>query len=181
MRRLALLSLLICVASFAQEKRNTFFVFVSDPQYVWTQSNGSDFNAGYGVGLQHLFSPKWSGEISVSHRNSRARAYFYDFNGNVVSSVDFRASTTPVDVLAQYQFVNATSWKPYIGAGVTHVYVDASSGLRQRNETYGTIDGGVIWRIRPEFGLRLDGKVLFGDHPSYIDSTNVSFGVAWRF
>ena len=182
MRRLALLTLLIAAAAFAQEeKRNTFFVFVSDPQYMWTSDNGSDFNAGYGVGVQHMFTPHWSGELSVSHRSSRSRAYFYDLNGNIVNVVDFRAKTNPVDILAQYHFVNGTSWKPYIGAGVTHVYVSTDSSLRQRDQTFGTIDGGVVWRIKSDFGLRFDGKVLFGDHPAYIDSTNVSFGLAWRW
>jgi len=181
MRRLALLTLLISVSAFAQEKQNTFFVFIADPQYTWTKHSGSDFNAGYGVGVQHMFSPRWSGELSASHRDSHLRATFYDFNGNVTSVIDYRARTTPVDVVAQYHFVNGTSWKPYIGAGVTHIYVDSSSNLQRGNSTYGTIDGGVIWRVRPQFGLRFDGKVLFGDHPSYIDSTNVSFGLAWRF
>ena len=39
-------ALLVSVAALAQEKKNSFYVFVSDPQYVWTESNGSDFNAG---------------------------------------------------------------------------------------------------------------------------------------
>jgi outer membrane protein W len=181
MRRLVLLTLLISAAAFAQEKSNMISVFVSDPEYMWTSNNGGDFNAGYGIALQHMFSPRWSGELSVSHRNSHARAYFYDFNGNVINTVDFHARTNPVDILAQYHFLNETSWKPYIGAGVTHVYVSTDSSVLQRDETYGTIDGGVVWRIRPELGLRFDVKALFGDRPSYIHSTSGSFGLAWRF
>ena len=181
MRRLALLSVLFCVASFAQQKQNSFFVFIADPQYTWTKHSGSNFNAGYGVGLQHMFSPNWSGEISVSHRDSRTRATVFDSNFNVVSVIDYRAHTTPIDILAQYHFVNGTSWKPYIGAGVTHIYVDASKQLRSTNETFGTVNGGVVWRIRPDFGLRFDAKALFGNHPGYIDTTSASFGLAWRF
>lgn len=172
-------ALVVSVAAFAQEKQNSFFVFISDPQYVWTQHNGSDFNAGVGVAVQHMFTPRWSGEVSVSHRSSRATAYFYDFNGNVIQTIRFRARTTPVDLIAQYHFVNNTAWKPYIGGGYTHVFVDSSTS--QRDANYFAINGGVVWRIRPAVGLRFDGKVLFGNRPAYINNSNLSIGVAWRF
>ena len=181
MRKLGIAAtLLIALTAFAQEKRNSFFVFVSDPEYVWRSSSGSDFNAGFGLALQHMFTPRWSGEVAVSHRSSRATAYFYDFNGNIVDTIEFRARTTPVDLVAQYHWVNSTAWKPYIGGGYTHVFVD-SSNVQQRDANFFTVNGGVVWRVRPAWGLRFDGKVLFGDKPSYIDSSNVSFGVAWRF
>jgi len=172
-------ALLVSVAALAQEKQNSFYVFVSDPQYVWTESNGSDFNAGFGVAVQHMFTPRWSGEVSASHRSSRATAYFYDFNGNIIQTLRYRAKMTPVDLMAQYHFTNNTAWKPYLGAGYSHVFVD--SNTQQRDANYFVVNGGVVWRIRPAVGLRFDGKVLFGDRPAYIDSSNLSIGVAWRF
>lgn len=172
--------LFIAWSAFAQEKPNSLFVFVSDPQYTWTSNNGSDFSAGFGVALQHMLTPKWSGEVAVSHRSSRTTAYLYDFNGNIIDTIEFRSRTTPVDLVAQYHWINSTAWKPYLGGGYTHVFV-SSSNAQQRDANFFTFDGGVVWRVRPAWGLRFDGKVLLGDKPSYIDSSNVSFGVAWRF
>ena len=181
MRRLALAAtLLFSAAAFAQEKHNGFFVFVSDPQYVWTKSNGSDFNTGYGVAVQHLFTPRWSGELAVSHRSSRAVEYIYDFNGNVVQTLRFRARTTPVDVLAQYHFLNSTSWKPYLGGGYTHTFVNSSS-VAQRDANFVVFNGGVVWNVRPSLGIRFDGKVFGGNRPAYISGSNLSVGLAWRW
>ena len=172
--------LFIAVTASAQERPNSFFVFVSDPQYMWTSSHGSDFDAGFGLALQHMFSPGWSGEVAVSRRSSRATAYFYDFNGNIIDTIELRSQTTPVDLVAQYHWVNSTAWKPYAGGGYTHVFVNSSND-GQSDANFFNINGGVVWRVRPAWGVRFDGKVLVGDRPSYIDSLNFSFGVAWRF
>jgi len=175
------LAVILATAAFAQDRPNSFYVFISDPQYVWSDSSGSDFNAGYGVALQRMFNEWWSGEITASHRSSRSVAYIYNVNGNVVQTIEFRAHVTPVDITAQYHFLNDTAWKPYLGAGYSHVFVDANNGVAQRAGNFFVVNGGVVWRVRPELGIRLDGKVRLGDHPSYIDSNEASIGVAWRF
>lgn len=179
MRHAALLTLLISAAAFAQEKPNTFFVFVSDPQYVWTKSSGSDFNAGYGVAIQHMFTPRWSGEVAASHRSSRALAIL-DFNGTVVETLRYRVGTTPVDLIAQYHFVNTTAWKPYIGGGYSHLFV-SSPKVSQPDANFAVFNAGVVWLVRPTFGIRFDGKVYGGNRPAYVDNGNISVGVAWRW
>ena len=92
-----------------------------------------------------MFTPRWSGEVGVSHRSSRAIGTFYDPNGNVIDTIEFRAHTTPVDVVGQYHWVNTTAWKPYIGAGFTHVFVN-SSNFRQSDQNFFAANGGVVWR-----------------------------------
>lgn len=181
MRKLVIAAVLfVAFPVFAQEKQNSFFVFVSNPQYEWTSNHGSDFNAGFGLALQHMFTSRWSGEVAVSHRSSRGTAYFYDLHGNIIDTIKFHSKITPVDLVAQYHWANGTAWKPYAGGGYTHVFVSADNARRTHADFF-TLNGGVVWLVRPAWGLRVDGRVLFGGKPSYIDSSNVSFGVAWRF
>src|SRR5207247_9063214 len=68
MRKLIVfLSLFVATAAFAQQnKPNGFFIFVTNPGYA-REPGGNECNGAFGFALQRMFSPRFSGEIAISH------------------------------------------------------------------------------------------------------------------
>ena len=168
------LSLFVSLGALAEPRRpNSFIVFISNPEYEWT-NNGSHANAGFGLGLQHAFTPQWSLELSATHQRDRSRYTISDSNGNIIASGTITSNTNPIDLIGRYHFAGAGSWKPYMGLGVSHTN---SHDAR----TFGVLNGGVLWQLRQALGIRFDGKLLAGGKPGYINRFNASAGLAWRW
>jgi hypothetical protein len=180
MRKFALV-LLISLPLFAQQpqKRNTLFVFVSNPSGGWSEGGGSSYEGAIGLALQHKFTPRWSGELAVSRQRDHSGFTRFDPNGNIIEQRTYDIDSTPIDLGGQYHFLNNTNWKPYLGLGAR--YNSASGPLfdRGNNLLYGAT-GGVVWQLRPAFGIRFDAKVLLGD-TGRLDRVNGSVGVTWGF
>src|SRR5438552_3274171 len=133
----ALCLILPATAAFAQQdKPNAFSVFVTNPGGGY--SSGRHFVSGaVGVGLQHMFTPRVSGEIAVSYDEQYTRVRTFNPDFTLASSYTLRTSTTPVDLTARYQFLNDSNWKPYIGAGTRF-----ADGL-----AFAEVTGGVVWQF----------------------------------
>ena len=176
MRKLAfVLCLFASLPLFAQqEKENSVYVFLTNPSFGWSDSSGTFYHGAYGVGLLHRFGSRWSGELAVSRQLDRSGFTRYDPNGNIIERRMFTTTTTPVDLSAHYHFFTASAWKPY--AGVTVRRTDD-----ERDPYLAGVTGGVLWKIRPTFGIRFDGKLLLGDRPAYVDRVNASVGAAFSF
>ena len=171
MRWLALIALLLAPLSlFAQDKRNSLYVFIANPEFTSSDSAGTNYSGAFGLALQHKFSERWSGEVGVSRHRERTGFVRFDPQGNVIERQTFHHDTTPVDLAGYYHFLNSASWKPYLGLTA-----------RYSHGTTAGIGGGVLWRLRPAFGIRFDGKVLFGDREPYVNRFTGAVGVAWSF
>ena len=135
-------------------------------------STGRHFVSGaVGVGLQHMFTPRVSGEIAVSYDEQYTRVRTFNPDFTLASSYTLRTSTTPVDLTARYQFLNDSNWKPYIGAGTRF-----ADGL-----AFAEVTGGVVWQFHRSLGLRYDAKVLVNDRPQHNERVYNSVGLSWRF
>ena len=101
-----------------------------------SENSGTNVDAGFGLGFNYWLNPRWSTELQVSREETSfstgvVQTPFPD--GTVLVTVTGRtAASYPVDLLAQYHFVNATRWKPYLGFGAH--YVERPSGLDSRPE-----------------------------------------------
>lgn len=178
MRKLIVIavSLLASTAAFAQQqdKPTSFYVFVSNPGFTYSENSGSNWEGAFGVALQRMFTPHVSGELSVSRDHRISRLPRFDVNGNIIEGAPARKINhdfTPVDLSARYHFFNDSTWKPYAGVGVRYV----------ESRAVGSVTGGVVWQFRPSLGLRFDAKVLLGNQPTFTDTFNGSAGLAWRF
>jgi len=174
MRKLIVVAvcLLVSTAAFAQQDRpNGIFVFVSNANWSYSTTSGSNWDGAFGVALQRMFTPHVSGEVSVSYDRRTSRVTAFDSSGNILSSHTFTNDFTPIDLTARYHFLNDSSWKPYAGVGARIVDGRAIGG----------VTGGVIWQFRPALGLRFDAKVLLGNQSRFTDTFNGSAGLAWRF
>ena len=172
MRKLIVLcTLLVSTAAFAQEKPNGLFVFVTDPTYTSSRSTGGRWDGAFGVALQRMFTPRFSGELSVSRQSDRSGFTTFNPDGTVLESHVFTRYSTPVDLTARYHFLNDSTWKPYAGIGGR--WVDSRGFL--------DLTGGVLWQFRPSLGLRFDGKLLFGGQTRFDNRFNGSAGLTWRF
>jgi long-subunit fatty acid transport protein len=183
MRKFAVLlvCLLIPLPLFAQQpqKRTSLYVFLSNPSGGWSEGGGSSYEGAIGLALQHKFTPRWSAELAVSRQRDHSGFTRFDPNGNIIEQQTYDIDSTPVDLGAQYHFLNNTNWKPYVGLGMR--YTDPSDVLFDTGDRlfYGAT-GGVVWQLRPAFGIRFDGKVLLGD-TGQLDRVNGSVGVTWGF
>ncbi len=173
MRKLAIvLAFLVSTAAFAQQDKPTgFYVFVTNPGYGHSERSGSYWSGAFGVALQRMFTPHFSGEVTVS-RDRQNRGYtLFGPDGTVVENRWLISYSTPVDLTARYHFLTDGAWKPYAGTGVR--WVDSRA--------FFDLTGGVIWQFRPSLGLRFDGKLLLGNQSRFNDTFNASAGLAWRF
>ncbi len=184
MRKLVVLlaALLIATSLFAQQpqKRTSLYVFVSNPSGGWSEGGGSSYAGAVGLALQHKFTPRWSGELAVSRQRDHSGFTRFDPNGNIIEQRTYDVDSTPIDLGAQYHFLNTTNWKPYVGFGARY-HTSTRELLLDRGDQllYGAT-GGVVWQLRPAFGIRFDGKVLLGD-TGQLDRVNASVGVTWGF
>ena len=177
-----LVCLLVALPLVAQQppKRNSLYVFVSNPSGGWSEGGGSSYEGAIGLALQHKFTPRWSGELAVSRQRDHSGFTRFDPNGNIIEQRTYDIDSTPIDLGAQYHFLNNTNWKPYLGLGARY-YTDSSEVFIDRGAQvlYGAT-GGVVWQLRPAFGIRFDGKVLFGNVGRF-NRMNGSVGVTWGF
>ena len=135
MRKLIVfLSLFVATAAFAQQnKPNGFFIFVTNPGYA-SEPRGNELNGAFGFALQRMFSPRFSGEIAISHDSETFGFRSFKSDGTLLAGHVVTVYSLPVDLTARYHFLNDSSWKPYIGAETR--YVDGRAFLG--------VTGGVV-------------------------------------
>src|SRR5690242_3255628 len=91
--------ILLAAPAFAQQpnKPNAFYVFVTNPGGGY--STGEHFYSGaVGVGLQHMFTPRISGEVAVSYDEQYTRVRTFNPDFTLGSSYTLRTYTTPIDL-----------------------------------------------------------------------------------
>ena len=157
-------------ASAQQNKPNGFYVFITNPGYA-SEPAGHGWNGAFGVALQRMFSPRFSGEVAVSHDTETFVFRSFTSGGTLLAGHQVTAYSLPVDLTARYHFLNDSSWKPYIGAEARYVDSRAFFGMT----------GGVVWQFRPALGLRFDSKLLVSDRPVHGERLYNSIGLSWRF
>jgi hypothetical protein len=173
MRTLVVAALLLAPLSlFAQEKRNSLYVFIANPEFTSSETSGTNYSGAFGVALQHKFRERWSGELTIARQRQRTGILRFDPQGNVIERQTFYSHSIPVDLAGYYHFLNDSAWKPYLGLAARYVAEEGGAG---------GIGGGVLWRLRPAFGIRFDGKLLLGNRLSHMSSFNGAVGVAWSF
>lgn len=179
MRKLAIAAVLLLasLSLFAQEKPDSIYVFISNPEFGQSEATGTHYRGAFGIGWQHRFGERWSGELAVSRQRDTEGYTTFDHDGNVIERVRMHIDTTPVDLAAHYHFLNSGSWKPYLTLGARW----AGESGAYSSQYQGAAGAGVTWQIRPQFGIRFDGRLLFGSAPSYVNRLNASAGVAWSF
>jgi outer membrane protein W len=185
------ISLLFVVASaFAQQssRSNSVSVFISDPSLGWTKTEGTSASAGYGLALDHMFTNRFSVELSLTRQ--REAYSFTSIGGNGAA---IRTTTTdtayPFDAVASYHFLTDSRWRPYVGAGLRYVSETyrGQSTLGAYGVTMHQVDpelaAGVIFQLRPSLGLRFDAKQVIGSTRSdRVDRAfKASVGLAFRF
>jgi outer membrane protein len=158
-----------------------------------------DNGGGLGVGLNWFFTGRMSLEVkaAVLATEMRLRSVQGDFVGTVtVGSVNM----IPVTALVQWHPFEEGALRPYVGAGVAHIFVEDidAEGLVPRtdfsNPTGLVLDGGVRFSLSSRWSLTGDaryvpietsGSVRFGNSDSEADldvrPLVVGFGVAYRF
>ena len=66
MRKLIVICLFVSTAAFAQQSRpNGFYVFVTNPGGGGS-TNERNWQGAFGIALQRMFAPHFSGEVAVS-------------------------------------------------------------------------------------------------------------------
>jgi outer membrane protein W len=184
---MAPLLLFFSVAAFAQGS-NSVSVFATDLAH--SNIGSATVDAAYGASLDHMFTDRLSGELSVS--SQRSRRYKRTFTASTEpTSVLVTYRLYPIDVNISYHFLNGSRWKPYIGAGLRYVN-DTFQGYEGRSRTafyhdaIRTIDreisGGITLQFNRMLGLRLDAKQALDSRSDVADSKRkVSVGLAFRF
>jgi outer membrane protein W len=195
--------LLFVVATASAQQRsaqNSVTIFVSDLALSDLRSLGERSNAGYGVALDHMFTGRISGELSVSRQTYRRHVTTFVITGLPVSSFP-EFALYPVDADVSYHFGSSSHWKPYAGVGIRYeeISVDLSSPLKQNVVTSRAVApelvGGLTFQFRPDLGIRLDVRqavrsersyitkpVFYGlDQPSFAPAFKASLGLSVRF
>lgn len=182
--------LLFSVSVFAQPS-NTVSLFVPDLALSQSNIDGQKVDAAYGASLDHRFTERFSGELSVT--SQRFHRYLRTFTGSTEpTSVLFAYRLYPIDANISYHFLSGSRWEPYIGAGLRYVHdtFHGYEGTRRtafyRNAVL-TIDpevsGGITWQFSRTLGLRLDAKEVLGSRRSDVADPDLkaSVGLSFRF
>jgi outer membrane protein W len=195
-------SLLFVVATAYAQQASTassVTIFVSDLALSDLRSVGERSNAGYGVALEHMFTERISGQLSVSRKTYQRRVITFVGVVPVTSFPEF--ALYPVDADVSYHFGSSSHWKPYAGVGLRYeqISVDLSSPLRADVVTSRAVApeliGGLTYQFRPELGIRLDARqvvrsersyitkpVFYGlDQPSFVPAFQASLGLSFRY
>jgi len=186
------LLLLFAVSAVAQErtenlKKGAFRVFAFGSNFGYTESNltGSNWQGGYGLGLDYQFTDRWSTELSVSHEQTPITTFGVVNPDGSFSPVNIRLTAHPVDVVGQYHFFTDSAWKPFVGIGLR--YVDSSGNPYipfAYNETRFSpqVTAGFYYNFTPHLGLRVDAKRLLRNDSTYFDDAHkLSVGLGWKF
>lgn len=169
--------LLVACSAFAQQA-NRFSVYLTNPGF---EASSQTFRATGGIGLafDHFWTPRFSTELvaSAERYNANYSAYDPERHSNVVHYSGY--DVNPIDLLAQYHFLNDSRWKPYIGAGLRYAHrpTDVFTGTPLAPE----LNGGVMMQITPRFGLTFDGRLAAASSTKWNPSAKGSFGLTWRF
>lgn len=196
-------SLLFVVAAASAQQRNTanaVTIFASDLALSDLRSTGERSNAGYGVALDHMFTDRISGELSVSRQTYRRHVTTIVTGGFPVSSFA-QFELFPVDADVSYHFGSGNHWKPYAGVGLRCVGMSEDLGgslgpnvIRSRAVAPEVV-GGLTFQFRPELGIRLEAKQLIRsakshitkpffpqfDEPGFVPAFQASLGLSFRF
>lgn len=181
--------LLFAVSAFAQEKteglqQGTFRVFAFGSNFGYTQSDsvGSNWHGGYGLGLEYRFRDRWSAEISVAQEESHGPTFTTRYPDGTVFIGSHSLTNHPVDVVGQYHFITRSAWKPYVGAGARYVRDEGAPFVDRGDRLSAQLVGGIYYNVTPRVALRLDLKrLLRTDSTGYDDGRKVSIGVGWAF
>lgn len=190
MSRKIAIALLFVTLPLAAQKRGTSEVSVMATNITVTSSSntGTDLDGDFGLGFNYWLNRHWSTELQVSYQqHSVAVSSFERRNpdGTIFLGVIRRTATAyPVDLRAQYHFLNDTRWKPFVGAGVH--YVQRPDGVESRefhaSDFSPEITGGTLFMFTPRLGLRLDSTLLLReDSADWDNNFKVGVGVSWRF
>ena len=186
------LLLLSAASAFAQQDRTaevpkgTFRIFGFGSNLGFSESNstGTNFHGGYGLGFEYQVSARWSTELSLA----REATPFYGFASlgpdGVLQPQRIRVTSYPVDIVGQYHFFTDTAWKPFVGIGLRYVNVDKDGYPYPVEDSRFSpqISAGFYYNFTPHFGLRLDAKRLLRNDSAFYDDTHkVSLGLGWKF
>lgn len=191
----ALLFVVVVVAAsaFAQQsnRSNSISVFVTDLALSNSNIGGAKIDSAYGASFDHMFTERFSGELSVS--SQRFRRYLRTFTGSSEPTSElFTDRLYPIDVNISYHLLNGSRWKPYLGAGLRYVN-DTFQGYEGTRRTafyrnaVRTIDpeisGGITLQFNRTLGLRFDAKQVFGSNRSDVADPEfkASAGLSFRF
>jgi outer membrane protein W len=187
-------SLLFVVASaFAQQssRSNSISVFVTDLALSKSNIGGAKVDSAYGASFGHMFTERFSGELSVS--SQRFSRYVRTFTGGSEPTSElFTDRLYPIDLNISYYFPNGSRWKPYLGAGLRYVndtfhrYEGTRRTAFYRNAVR-TIDpeisGGITLQFKRTIGLRFDAKQVLSSNRSDVadPALKASAGLSFRF
>ncbi len=173
--------LVIAPAAFAQQK-NDVYILVNGPASLAGGSAGTRAEGGIGVSFARLFTPRISGQLSLSYEQRSSYPYVVNANGSITQVTPATLHTFPIDATARYHLFDDSRWKPYLGAGFRYVGApSADSRFGYQSHLNPEIVGGTIFQIRPSIGIVLEGKQLLGNREPYDPSFKASAGVSWRW
>ena len=120
--RMVMVSLLFAAAPvFAQRPHytNSVSVFVSDLSFT-SNASGSSFDSDFGAALEHMFSDRFSGDLSVTSQRIDRLATTFTSSG-LPTTTPTSDRIYPIDASVTYHFFTDGRWKPYLGAGARYV------------------------------------------------------------
>lgn len=163
-----------CVLA-ADPGRNQLSVFVTPHEVTHSDSTGTDFSGGVGLSWTAFWTKRVSTEFSVAKEQS------YESASAGPVYIENRTTTYPIDLLAQYHFVNESRWQPYIGGGIRYVEHPTSIFVPTETRMSFEINGGVVWHFAPHWGLKFDGRQLLREDSFYDHASKGSIGFSWSF
>ena len=192
LRFIAVASLLLAPSLFAEDHLH---IFVSDLGYASSKYYGDEWSGGVGIGLSHVWNPRWSieGSIAMERRHT-------DVTRFGLGPITYRENldSFPIDVGVYFRFPTDSRWTPYLTAGVR--YVEAPSNAfkplvfipgvpvlvsprdQASNRTSGEVGVGATFRITPKAGLQFDVKrLLRNDSTNFDPLTKGSVGINLSF
>jgi len=186
------LLLLFAVSAVAQErsenlKKGSFriFAFGSNIGYTESDLSGSNWNGGYGLGLEYRFSDRWSTEISVAREQTPTSTFATLNPDGSFSPVNVHLTSHPIDVVGEYHFFTDSAWKPFVGIGLRYADTDRNHYYPFAYETSRIspqLTAGFYYNFTRHLGLRVDGKRLLRNDATYLDDTHkLSVGLGWKF
>jgi len=180
--------LLLSALAFAQSSgSNAVSVFVTDVSAGASESSAK-FDTAYGASFEHMFSNRFSAEVSVTSQNARRIVRMFSSGSAPMFGVASN-HLYPIDANVSYHALTGSRWKPYLGAGLRYVR-DTFHGpglLYEYFPTVTTVDpevsGGLVVHLNRTFGLRFDAKQVLGSNRSTVADPEfkASAGLSVRF
>ena len=171
------LLILACVPAYAQSApQNAASVFASNPGYQSTSASGSYWEGGYGIGFEHMFTPRVSAFASIARET-----YYGAPAGPGLRRI--RYATQPIDVAIRYHVANTGHWRPYLGIGYHYVASAGDNHLVLAHPRSAELNAGVVFQPWRSVGLFLDAKRLLNTSTTerYDPRTKIALGLRWQF